>query len=80
MRTDSFDLRHLGPREKEVTKMLETIGVSSIAELINLTIPVDILLSKALDLPPAMSEFEYMSHSQELAGKNKLYKNYIGLG
>ena len=27
-----------------------------------------------------MSEYEYMNHIQELANKNKLFKNYIGLG
>ena len=80
MKTDSFVLRHIGPSENEVNKMVKTIGVSSVDELINKTIPSDIRLANNLDLPKALSEFEYMSHIQELANKNKLYKNYIGLG
>lgn len=80
MKTDSFVLRHVGPQQKEVAEMIKTIGVSSIDELIYNTIPDDILLKNGLDLPTAMSEFEYMSHIQELATQNKLYKNYIGLG
>jgi len=80
MKTDSFVLRHIGPSENEVNEMVKTIGVSSIEELINKTIPSDIRLKNNLDLPKALSEFEYMSHIQELANKNKLYKNYIGLG
>jgi glycine dehydrogenase len=43
MKTDSFALRHLGPRDHDLPKMLETIGVESL-ELINETIPADIRL------------------------------------
>ena len=80
MKTDSFVLRHIGPSKNEVNEMVKTIGVSSIDELINKTIPSDIRLATNLNLPKAMSEFEYMSHIQKLANKNKLFKNYIGLG
>ena len=80
MRTDSFVLRHVGPRENEVNEMIKTIGVSSVDELIEKTIPADIRLKNDLNLPRELSEFEYMSHIQELSNKNKLFKNYIGLG
>ncbi len=80
MKTDSFVLRHVGPREKGTNEMVKTIGVSSVAELIDKTIPKDIRLTNDLNLPKAMSEYEYMTHIQELANKNKLFKNYIGLG
>jgi glycine dehydrogenase len=80
MKTDSFALRHIGPRKNEVDEMLQTIGVASLKELIYNTIPDDILLKKGLGLPEAMSECEYMSHIQELASNNQLFKTYIGLG
>ncbi len=80
MRTDSFVLRHVGPRISEVSEMIKTIGVSSVEELIDKTIPSDIRLKNNLNLPTALSEYEYMFHIQELANKNKLFKNYIGLG
>ncbi|MBT8316558.1 MAG: aminomethyl-transferring glycine dehydrogenase [Lutibacter sp.] len=80
MKTDSFVLRHIGPSENEVNEMVKTIGVSSVDELIDKTIPSDIRLTNNLNLPKALSEFEYLSHIQELANKNKLFKNYIGLG
>ena len=76
MKTDSFVLRHVGPQANEVEEMIKTIGVSSIDELIYNTIPDDILLKNGLNLPDAMSEFEYMSHIQELADKNTLFKNH----
>jgi len=80
MKTDSFVLRHIGPSEKDLHEMVKTIGVDSVDELINKTIPSDIRLANNLNLPTALSEFEYLSLIQELSNKNKLYKNYIGLG
>jgi glycine dehydrogenase len=80
MKTDSFVLRHLGPRENEVKEMIKTIGVSSLEELIDKTVPTDIRLKNELNLPKAVSEFEYLRAVQLLSNKNKLFKNYIGLG
>lgn len=80
MNTDSFALRHIGPRESDLPEMLETVGVSSIDQLIYETVPDDILLKKALDLDTAMSEQEFLEHVSELASKNKVFKTYIGLG
>ena len=80
MKTDSFVLRHIGPRRNEIPEMLTTIGVASLSELIDKTIPSDIRLKKELHLPKALSEFEYLAHIQNLSLKNKVFKNYIGLG
>lgn len=80
MKTNSFTSRHIGPNASETKEMLKTIGVSSLEELIDKTIPDDILLQKELKLPKALSEYEYMNHIQKLANKNKIYKSYIGLG
>lgn len=80
MNTDSFALRHIGPRKSDLPQMLKTIGADSLEQLINETIPDDIRLDKELSLDPAMSEQEYLNHIGELASKNKLYKTYIGLG
>ena len=80
MNTNSFQRRHIGPNAKEQDAMLATIGVKSLDQLIDETVPDHIRLEKELDLAPAMSEYEYLSHIQELAAKNKVYKSYIGLG
>lgn len=80
MNTDSFALRHIGPRESDLPEMLETVGVSSMDQLIYETVPDDILLKKPLNLETAMSEQEYLEHITELSSKNKLFKTYIGLG
>ena len=80
MRTDAFALRHIGPRENDLQHMFKTIGVESLDQLIYETVPDNIRLKKDLDLDAPMTEYEYLSHIQELGNKNKLYKSYIGLG
>lgn len=80
MITNNFIERHNGPRKQEQVKMLEKIGVSSLDELIRLTVPEAIMLKQPLQLPDGMNEYEYVGHLKELASKNKVYKTYIGLG
>ncbi len=80
MQTDSFVVRHLGPRKKDVEQMLKTIGVDSLEQLINETIPDDIRLKNDLDLPKALNEIEFSQHIKELSDKNKVFKSFIGLG
>ncbi|MFC5044170.1 aminomethyl-transferring glycine dehydrogenase [Aquimarina hainanensis] len=80
MKTDSFKLRHIGPSEKELDSMLDTIKVDSVDQLIYETVPDDILLDNPLNLPPALSEQEYSASMLKLAAKNKIFKTFIGLG
>ena len=80
MRTDAFALRHIGPRENDLQHMFKTIGVESLDQLIYETVPDNIRLEKDLDLDAPMTEYEYLSHIQELGKKNKVFKSYIGLG
>jgi len=80
MKTDSFALRHIGPRENDLQHMLKTIGVESIEQLLYETFPDTIRLKKSLDLDPAMTEYEYLNHITQLGAKNKMFQSYIGLG
>ena len=80
MNTNSFQLRHIGPRTSEQETMLKTVGVDSLDQLIYETIPDDIRLKEDLNLPEALSEYEYLNHINQLGNKNKVFKSYIGLG
>lgn len=80
MKTDSFALRHIGPKETDIKEMLDTVGADSMEQLIYETIPDDIRLKEDLDLPTALTEQEYLAHINALSYKNKMYKSYIGLG
>ena len=77
---NSFSNRHIGPSESEKSEMLKSIGVSSIASLIDKTIPANIRLNSELDIANAMSEAEYLKHITELGNKNNVLKSFIGLG
>jgi len=80
MNTNSFQRRHIGPSNVEQSKMLASIKAKDLEQLIDETVPDNILLKSPLDLEPAMSEYEYLAHIKELSEKNKVFKSYIGLG
>lgn len=80
MKTDAFALRHLGPRENDLPKMLQTIGVETLDQLIYETVPDNILLKNNLQLDEPMTEYEYANHIRVLGRTNKVFKSYIGLG
>jgi glycine dehydrogenase len=77
---NEFAGRHIGPDEKETSGMLKTIGVGSLDELIDRTIPASIRSRQPLNLPAAVSEHEYLHSLRQIAGLNKVYKSYIGQG
>ena len=80
MKTDVFANRHIGIHETDLPEMLEKIGVKSLDELINKTIPSKIRLKAPLALNPPMTERAFMEHMAALAAKNKMYTSHIGCG
>ena len=80
MTNDFLSQRHNGIGPKDEETMLRKIGVSSLDELIDKTIPSNIRLKEPLDLPKPMTEYEFAQHIAQLASKNKLYTTYIGMG
>ncbi len=80
MFTDRFSDRHIGPRDSEMQEMLDKIGVATLDELIDQTLPVSIRLSQPLNVAPGMSEYEYLEYIKETGKKNKIFKSYIGTG
>ena len=77
---DLLQARHIGVSEQDEVFMLQTIGVKSLAELIDQTIPSSIRLEKAVELPEPLTERQYAEHIAEVASKNKLFTSYIGQG
>ncbi|MFT7590371.1 MAG: glycine dehydrogenase [bacterium] len=77
---DFFKDRHNGPSKADQEEMLAAIGVKSLDELIERTIPEDIRLNRTLNISKAKSEQAYLADLRKLAGKNKVFKNYIGMG
>jgi glycine dehydrogenase len=77
---EKFEQRHIAPNEHDTAKMLETIGVNSVDELISQTVPSNIRLKTNLNLPAAKSEADYLIDLKQTASKNKVFKSYIGQG
>jgi len=77
---DRFVNRHIGPDETEIKEMLDIIGVSSLDELIDQTIPPHIRSEKELDLDEPLSEYDFIKNLKSIASNNKILKSYIGMG
>ncbi len=77
---NEFIPRHIGPDEADTKKMLKKIGAESLDQLISNTVPPAIRMDHSLNIPPAMSEHEYLKHIKEVSLKNKVFTNYIGQG
>jgi len=75
-----FADRHIGPRGEELARMLDALGVRSLEELIEQTVPRAIRAAAPLDLPAARSEAAVLAELAELAGRNRVLRSYLGMG
>ena len=80
MNLNSFENRHIGANENDIKKMLNSIGLDSVDELIHQTIPNSILKNSPLKIEDAISENDYLNKIKEIADLNKNFDNYIGQG
>jgi len=78
--SQSFINRHIGPRKHHIEDMLNQLGYSSLDELSTAVVPENILIQSELDLPEKKSEAETIKRLQELAGKNSVFRSFIGMG
>jgi len=77
---DTFPRRHIGPDDEESAAMLRQLGLASMAELIDRAVPASIRLGRELNLPKAKGEREALAELKEIAGRNQVFRNYIGAG
>ena len=77
---ENFTRRHIGPNSSELNKILSTIGVTSVEQLLNQTIPENIRLKNDLNIPAGISEMEFLKEIKKLSSLNQKFKTYIGLG
>ncbi|MCX6144460.1 MAG: glycine dehydrogenase, partial [Ignavibacteriales bacterium] len=75
-----FVSRHIGPRERDLDQMLKAIGVGSLNQLIDETIPPSIRLKSAPTLEAPLSEHDFIENLRSVARKNKVLKSYLGQG
>lgn len=75
-----FAKRHIGISSAELGEMLKVIGVNSLDQLIDETVPAGIRSTSGLNLPEAMDEADYLAHVKAIGAKNKVFRSYIGQG
>ena len=75
-----FASRHIGPGPEDVEQMLASLGLGSLQELVDQTIPESIRMKGELDLPVAASEHELLARVAEVGAKNRVFRSYIGMG
>lgn len=75
-----FTSRHIGPRDSDLPAMLKTVGVSSLDQLIDETVPKAIRLKKPLDLPAGRTEGAVLARAWEIASSNQVLKSFLGQG
>src|SRR5438034_6483795 len=78
--TDTFVHRHIGPNPDDIQEMLSILGLPSLDALIDATIPADIRLRRPLTLGPHRGEHEVLTRLRALAGQNKVFRSFIGMG
>ncbi len=76
----TFQQRHIGLSENQLRKMLEIMGISTVDELIDRTVPQNIRLSRSLNLKEAESEYTALAQLKEIASQNQVYRSFIGMG
>jgi glycine dehydrogenase len=77
---DVFAHRHNGPRDGEITTMLHALGCASLDDLVAQTVPPAIKLGRPIELPPALTEAEFLAKARALAGQNRILRSFIGMG
>jgi len=77
---DQFIHRHIGPNAEEIHQMLQQLGVRSLEELIDQTVPASIRLDEELDLPSPAMESQALQNLKSRAGRNRVFTSMIGQG
>jgi glycine dehydrogenase len=77
---DQFAHRHIGIPAKDLEQMLQAMGLGSLEQLIEETVPQNIRSERPLQLPAPLTEYEYLQTIKQIAAKNKVFRSYIGLG
>ena len=77
---DFANRRHIGPSPAEMDDMLAVLGVESLDQLIDQTVPASIRQKDALEFGKAKSERELLWHMRQVADKNKVFTSLIGQG
>jgi len=75
-----FHARHIGPDAVDESLMCAAVGVASRTALIDAVVPKSIRRAQGMTLPAPITEAGALAELKAIAGKNKVYKSFIGQG
>ncbi|WP_246844622.1 aminomethyl-transferring glycine dehydrogenase [Hydrocoleum sp. CS-953] len=75
-----FSQRHIGPTSEKIEQMLAVLGISSLEDLIDKTVPQKIRYQQPLNLPKSLSESAALAQIKEIISKNQVFRSFIGMG
>src|ERR1700759_5134129 len=78
--SDTFVRRHIGPNADEIKQMLRELGLDSLDELVDQTVPAAIRMKKPLNIGEPRAEHELLGELKKMASKNKVMRSFIGMG
>src|SRR5260221_8460525 len=78
--SESFSSRHIGPDAGETAAMLKAVGAKSLDALIDEAIPARIRLSKPIDVPDGVTEYQFLRDLRQTASRNQIFRSFIGQG
>ena len=76
---DFANRRHIGPSPAEMAEMLKAVGVASLDQLIDETVPASIRQAEPLSWAP-LAEHELLARMRAVAGRNRVMASLIGQG
>ncbi len=78
--SENFVHRHIGPSPDDIRAMLETLGVDSLDELIDKTVPASIRVDRPLNIGDPRGELDVLTELRAIANKNQVFRSFIGQG
>ena len=76
----SFIGRHIGPTQEQIEAMLTELSLASLDELVDKTVPANILSDQPLTLVEVISERAVIQYLRKIRSRNKVYTTMIGMG
>ncbi|PNY81045.1 aminomethyl-transferring glycine dehydrogenase [Deinococcus koreensis] len=80
LQTTDFTDRHIGPTAAEQAEMLAELGVASLDELSDTTLPESIRFAGELNVGGPVTEAQALADLKRVAAKNRVFRSYIGMG
>ena len=75
-----FIQRHIGPTADDQKNMVKKVGAQTLQDLIEKTVPENILIKEELKIDQPMSENDALKKLKLLSKRNEIYRNFIGMG